>query len=122
MLALALVSIVLGIVDIETQYDKTAEVTVNELKCSIQTQKNARDVSSLNESSYWLLQSIRLMVSITSIMNIVLLLTYHKLEKNLMDLKQKHPPRQLEGARRVVIYRTQYEVAPLLIVFFTRCI
>ena len=92
MLALAFVSIVLGIVDIETQYDKTAEVTVKEMECSIQTQKNARDVNSLNQSSYWLLQSIRLMVSITSIMNIVLLLTYHKLEKNLMDLKQKHEP------------------------------
>jgi len=93
MLVLAIISIVLGVVDIETQYHQTtSEKLAADSKCLIQTQKHARQVNSLSHSSYWLLQSIRLMVSITSILNILLLITYHKLEKNLVDLKQKLAP------------------------------
>ena len=92
MMAVALIGIVMCVIDIELQYRNTKEYVIAETPCSSQTQKNSNPVDSLSRSAYWLVHSVRLVISLLSLANVILVLTYHKLESNLRDLKQNKDP------------------------------
>ena len=88
MMLIAVMSIVLGVIDIETQYKNAIEHSVEESMCSIRTQKDAHTVSSLSQTSFVSLQVVRVLISLTSIINVALIVVYHKLGMNLINLKQ----------------------------------
>lgn len=92
MLAVAIIGIVMCVIDIELQYRNTEEYVIEETPCSIQTQKDSFPIDSLSKTGYWLVHSVRLIISILSLLNVILVLTYHKLESNLRDLKQNKDP------------------------------
>ena len=92
MMIIAVLSIVLGVVDIETQYKNAKEHSVEESMCSIRTQKDAHAASSLSQTSFVSLQVVRVLISLTSIINVILIGVYHKLGMNLINLKQNVDP------------------------------
>ena len=107
MLLFGVLGIIQGIGDIELQYRHTKEVIVEESVCSNRTQKQSMPVDSLDPSYYWILQSNRILLSISkflywvldkaltmfylaSLLNVLLCLFYNKLEVNLTDIKQRN--------------------------------
>ena len=67
MLLFGVLGIIQGIGDIELQYRHTKEVIVEESVCSNRTQKQSMPVDSLDPSSYWILQSNRILLSISKL-------------------------------------------------------
>ena len=67
MLLFGVLGIIQGIGDIELQYRHTKEVIVEQSICSNRTQKQSMPVDSLDPSSYWILQSNRILLSISKL-------------------------------------------------------
>merc|ERR1711892_1504257 len=88
MFAFGVLGIIQGIADIEIQYRHTPERVVEQSFCSNRTQKIPTSINELDDHSYWMLQSNRILLSLTSTINVLLCLYYHKLEVNLTDIKQ----------------------------------
>ena len=67
MFAFGVLGIIQGIADIEIQYGHTPERVVEESVCSNRTQKISTSINELEDHSYWILQSNRLLLSLSKI-------------------------------------------------------